>query len=334
MISIWIVEMIFKLKSWNICSDESTFQVYSVAHFFRIASSTLEWISNWFQIAGWSRWTDLETAWNLKAQLLLQRTTINPLVSYYPLDTNVPGWNKMESSEGIATSVQFEPLHNAEQKSRAILLFYQILDEYDTVLVKESWTNFMDGVSTMIPTLDTLLQYLEGHYQHRKRILIQNEQSSKPYRLPMRGWQYSFQYSLPTSGFRGFQGGQCLGFQGCQGKQGFGFQDFQGWQSLGFEGFQGGQCFGFQGCQGGRALGFKVVKAGRALGLKVVKAGRALNFKGLKVVKAGRALEMAYQQGRCRGRGGGVIIGSGAQVRSESVRNRQIACSRTSCSNQ
>ena len=88
----------------------------------------------------------------------------------------------------------------------------------------------MDGVHTMIPTPDTLLQYLEGHCQHRKRIRIQNEQSSQQYSLPMRGWQYCSQYSLPTNRL-----------QGCQGRQG-----------LGFQGFQDG-------------LDFKVVKAGRAL---------------------------------------------------------------------
>ena len=48
-------------------------------------------------------------------------------------------------------------------ESRAILLFCQIQDKHNTVLDKESWTNFMDGVRTMTPTPDILYQYLEGN---------------------------------------------------------------------------------------------------------------------------------------------------------------------------
>ena len=74
----------------------------------------------------------------------------------------------------------------------------------------------------------------------------------------MRGWQYSLQYSLPTSRLQALQGGQGLGFQGYQGGQG----PPQGWQ----QGFQGGHGFGFQDFQGRQGFGNGSYKQGLGRG--------------------------------------------------------------------
>ena len=57
-----------------------------------------------------------------------------------------------------------------------------------------------------------------GNLNNQHQILT--ERSSQQYSLPMRGWQYNSQYSLPTSRLQGLQGGQGLG-NGCY-KQGLG----------------------------------------------------------------------------------------------------------------
>ena len=99
-------------------------------------------------------------------------------------------------------------------------------------------------------------------------------------------------------------------------------------RNLGFKVFKAGRASDYKIFKAGRAffLGFRetVLKAGRALSFKVFKAGRALGFK---IFKAGRALETAATSKAAvvaAGRSDGVIIGSGAQVRSESVRRRRI----------
>ena len=109
----------------------------------------------------------------------------------------------------------------------------------------EAWKEFMDSVFSLVSAPDSLLRYLDSHCsscQLRQHCIL-TERSSQQYSLPIRGWQYSSQYSLPTSRLQGLQGGQGLGFQG-----------FPGWQGLGFQDFQGGQ-IGFQCCQGGQGLG-------------------------------------------------------------------------------
>ena len=129
---------------------------------------------------------------------------------------------------------------------------------YCEVPDEDAWIDFMDSVRSLVSLSaeESLLQYLDRHCsscQLRQHCIL-TERSSQQYSLPIRGWQYSSQYSLPTSRLQGLQGGQGLGFQG-----------FPGWQGLGFQDFKAG-----------RALGFKIFKAGRALGFNVVKAGRAL----------------------------------------------------------
>ena len=72
-------------------------------------------------------------------------------------DTDVPGWNNREAADAVVTSVLFEPLHDLEQKLRAVLLFCQIQDEYHAAIHavpdKASLTDFMDSEHTMIHTV-------------------------------------------------------------------------------------------------------------------------------------------------------------------------------------
>ena len=53
----------------------------------------------------------------------------------------IAGRNNMESQDAVVASVLLEFLHDAEQKTRAVLLFSQILDEYQAAPNKASWSD-------------------------------------------------------------------------------------------------------------------------------------------------------------------------------------------------
>ena len=118
----------------------------------------------------------------------------------------IAGQNIMGAPASIEASVLFEPLHDLDHKTRAILVFSHVRDMYCEVNDEHAWINFMDSVRSLVSLSapESLLQHVDRHrsscqlQQHR----ILTEQSSQQYSLPMRGWQYIHNTVCRQVGFK------------------------------------------------------------------------------------------------------------------------------------